>query len=213
MLIVDKVLCREIPAPPAEVPPLPIPTPQGSQTNRQRLEQEVAACGSACHQRMDPLGFAYEKYDGIGRVRLTDSGLPIDASGRLPSLYGASLPFTDAIDLAGILASLPAAHRCMGSKWLEYMLGRTLTAAEGPSVTGIHDLFEASNLSLPAVIAAAASSPAFLQPGGGPPCTPGLDQTCNDNPTVSSLRGTCSPAAKCVCRDSVALNSVTGRCQ
>jgi hypothetical protein len=182
-------------------------------TNRQRLEKDTGTCGSACHQRFDPLGFAFEKYDSIGRVRLTDSGFPIDASGRMPVVYGQELPFDDAIALTGILAESPTAHRCMGSKWLEYMLGRTLTPEDGPSVTGIHELFEANNLSLPTAIAAAASSPAFLQPGGGPPCTPGLEQTCNDSPTVSSLFGTCSPAGKCVCRDGASLNPVTGRCQ
>ena len=39
---------------------------------------------AACHARMDPIGFALENYDGVGRWRDEDAGAPIDASGRLP---------------------------------------------------------------------------------------------------------------------------------
>lgn len=215
VLIADRVLCADIAPPPPEVPdPGPVDEPPGALTNRQRLEKELTTSGcAACHQGFDPLGLAYETFDSVGRLRLMDSGLPIDTSGRLPPTYGDAPAFDDAIGLAGILAELPMAHRCMGSSWLEYMLGRTLREEEGPLVAGIYDRFQASNLSLPALIAAALSSPAFLQPSGGPPCTPGLSQTCNDSPSVSSLFGTCSPAGKCVCRDGASLNPTTGRCQ
>ena len=33
---------------------------------------------------MDPVGFALEKYDAVGRWRTTDEGVPVDASGALP---------------------------------------------------------------------------------------------------------------------------------
>ena len=42
-----------------------------------------AVC-AACHARMDPIGFALENYDGVGKWRDEDSGMRIDASGRLP---------------------------------------------------------------------------------------------------------------------------------
>ena len=52
---------------------------------RERVAQHRAnpACAS-CHNLMDPVGFALEKYDAIGRWRTVDGGTPVDASGVLP---------------------------------------------------------------------------------------------------------------------------------
>lgn len=42
-------------------------------------------------------------------------------------------------------------------------------------------------------------------------CTPGADQTCNDNPLWSSIHGSCTDAGACVCRDA-GTNPDSGRC-
>jgi hypothetical protein len=54
-------------------------------TIRQQTQQhrDNPAC-SGCHARMDPIGFALEKYDGIGRWGAKDGDYVIDASGVLP---------------------------------------------------------------------------------------------------------------------------------
>jgi hypothetical protein len=44
-------------------------------------------------------------------------------------------------------------------------------------------------------------------------CTPGADQTCNDDPTISSLRGTCLPDHTCSCVSGASLNPATGKCR
>jgi hypothetical protein len=44
-----------------------------------------------------------------------------------------------------------------------------------------------------------------------PVCTPGADQTCNDNPIVSSFHGHCTDAGTCQCNGTI-LNPNTGRC-
>ena len=46
--------------------------------------RENVLCAS-CHQRMDPIGFAFENYDAIGAWRDRDGGFAIDASGVLPA--------------------------------------------------------------------------------------------------------------------------------
>ena len=58
---------------------------------RQQIERhrKNAVCAS-CHARMDPLGFALENFDVIGRWRTRDDGGEIDASAKLPN--GTSLP-------------------------------------------------------------------------------------------------------------------------
>jgi len=43
-------------------------------------------------------------------------------------------------------------------------------------------------------------------------CEPGADQTCNDNPAISSLHGRCLPDRTCECAEGVQKNPDTGRC-
>ncbi|MFN7683199.1 MAG: DUF1592 domain-containing protein [Planctomyces sp.] len=85
--ILDELLGTPVPPPPPGVPPLDQSVAEsGSQTLRQRLElhRQKPECAT-CHDRMDPLGFGLENFDGIGRWRESDAGQSIDAAGRLPS--------------------------------------------------------------------------------------------------------------------------------
>ena len=74
------------PPPPPNIPPLE-EAREGAATKsvRERLTQHRsnAAC-AGCHSRIDPLGFALENYDAIGRWRDADAGKPIDNSGEMP---------------------------------------------------------------------------------------------------------------------------------
>ena len=85
--ILEEVLGSAVPAPPPNVPALEeSPTSTEGLTLRQRLDlhRQKAECAS-CHDRMDPLGFGLENYDGIGRWRVSDNGQPVDNAGKLPS--------------------------------------------------------------------------------------------------------------------------------
>ncbi|QDU75592.1 hypothetical protein Pan97_26260 [Bremerella volcania] len=85
--ILEEVLGSRVPPPPPNVPALEESHEEGKNlTLRERLEvhRQKAECAS-CHNRMDPLGFGLENFDGIGRWRENDNGQPIDAAGKLPS--------------------------------------------------------------------------------------------------------------------------------
>src|SRR5205814_32974 len=72
--IYTRLLCGTVPDPPANVPPAQPPTP--GLTTRQRFEaHDMAACTGTCHSTMDPIGFGFEHYDGIGQWRTTDQNL------------------------------------------------------------------------------------------------------------------------------------------
>ena len=43
-------------------------------------------------------------------------------------------------------------------------------------------------------------------------CTPGMDQSCNDNPEISSLHGTCNPDRTCICKQPFQKRPKTGEC-
>jgi hypothetical protein len=83
--ILENVLGVPPPAPPANVPPLDeVKTVRRNAPVRQRLaEHRKNPTCAGCHRLTDPVGFALENYDAVGRWRTLDGGEPIDASGTL----------------------------------------------------------------------------------------------------------------------------------
>jgi mono/diheme cytochrome c family protein len=80
--VVETLLGEKLPRPPPNVPQLPEQeTGNDGLSMRQVVEKHVSAAECAvCHQRIDPFGFALEKYDPIGRLREKDlGGLPLDS--------------------------------------------------------------------------------------------------------------------------------------
>lgn len=83
--ILENLLGTPPPAPPPNVPPLKENDGKAPpKALRDRMEQHRAnpVCAS-CHARMDPLGFAFENFDAIGKWRENEDGVPIDASSTL----------------------------------------------------------------------------------------------------------------------------------
>jgi hypothetical protein len=64
--IYTQMLCGTIPPPPANVPP-PAPASAGGTTRDRFVEHDTQPCATGCHSRMDPFGYAFENYDGIGQ--------------------------------------------------------------------------------------------------------------------------------------------------
>jgi len=112
------------PPPPAGVPELKPHSNDGKPlTMREQMEQHRAdpLCAS-CHERMDPIGFGLENFDGIGAWRTRERDIPIDATGQL----GSSQTFNGPQELAAILANHKQEQfvRCLVEKLLTYALGR-----------------------------------------------------------------------------------------
>jgi Protein of unknown function (DUF1592)/Protein of unknown function (DUF1588)/Protein of unknown function (DUF1585)/Protein of unknown function (DUF1587)/Protein of unknown function (DUF1595) len=102
---------------------------------RQRLERHRSnkTCAS-CHQIMDPIGFALENFDLLGRWRDKDGALPVDASGTLMD----GTPLNGPGDLRRFLLSQPDQFATSAAeKLLTYALGRRLEAADQPAVREI----------------------------------------------------------------------------
>ncbi len=124
--ILEHLLGTPPPEPPPGIEPLSSEPPEdlADKSLRERLELHRAdpTC-AGCHQRMDPLGFALENFDPIGRWRDDDDGHPIDASGQLPS--GQEL--TGPRELKEVLLEhRDLIIRNLTSKMLGYALGRGL---------------------------------------------------------------------------------------
>ena len=99
-----------------------------------QVHRDNAIC-AACHARMDPIGFALENYDAVGRWRTEDAGAPIDASGALPDGTGFEGP-------AGLSQLLLTKYRddfvrTSTEKLLTYALGRGVEHYDLPAIRAI----------------------------------------------------------------------------
>ena len=134
--LLDNILGAPPPPPPPNVPALEETDAAGAGASvREQMEQHRRSpvCAS-CHQRMDPLGFALENFDGIGQWRDTDGGEPIAASGLLPD----GTAFTGPADFrAALLERRGEFVRTVSEKLLTYALGRAVGAPDMPAVRGI----------------------------------------------------------------------------
>jgi mono/diheme cytochrome c family protein len=123
------------PPPPPNVPALEENVVAASLPVRERLAQHRrhAAC-AACHEIIDPVGFALEHYDAIGRWRALEAGQPIDDAGSLPD----GTPF---VGVAGLEAALVARGelfvQTLVEKLLTYALGRGVDEHDAPAVRQI----------------------------------------------------------------------------
>ena len=123
--VLDNLLGTPPPPPSPNVPALPERAESGEKlTMRQQVEQHRAdpVC-AACHQRMDPIGFALENFDAVGRWRDKDeSKQPIDAAATLPD--GTAVTGSDDLKKL-LLMRRDDFTRCLAEKLLTYALGRT----------------------------------------------------------------------------------------
>lgn len=123
------------PPPPANVPVLEGNTVSSMLPVRERLARHRAnaACAS-CHEQMDPVGFALENFDALGRWRETDADQSIDASGGLPD----GSEFTSAHGLEQALLSRPELFvRTLTQKLLTFGLGRGVEYYDAPAIRQI----------------------------------------------------------------------------
>ncbi len=126
---------------------------------RERMERHRRDPGCAgCHNQLDPLGFALENFDGVGRWRTKDGKWEIDDSGVLPSgekFSGAEglqkLMMKRKDDFAGVLAS----------KLLVFALGRGLEPADAPTVNRIRSRVVQNGYRFSEVMKGVAVSDAF----------------------------------------------------
>ena len=164
--VATKFFCSQIPAPPPEEPP--IPAAQPGVTGRAALEALIAQNGTACpicHQFMDPLGFAFEGFDAVGRARATDNGAPVDTS---MLTIAQSTPPNAVVDGADALVSLmakdPGVEACFARQWLAFALGETFDQVIDADVTPLYEAFRAASFNLQELIVAVLTSDAFLVP-------------------------------------------------
>jgi len=122
----ERLLCQSINPPPNDVI-TEFPDDEGLKTMRERLQvhQENPSC-AGCHSLTDPIGLSFENFDSIGRHRLTENDVTIDASGELDDQGN----FADGAELADLLVNDPNFTDCLVRNVYRASLGHLETDGE-----------------------------------------------------------------------------------
>ena len=146
--VLENLLGAPPPPPPPDIPALSENDEGGEPTTvRERMEQHRAnpTC-AACHAKMDPLGFALENFDAIGRWRSVDreADAPIDPSGTMPD----GTPFATPAEFRSALLTEPwrtAFVSTVTERLLTYAIGRGLEYYDAAAVREIMREAESSD--------------------------------------------------------------------
>jgi len=165
------VLCQPLAPPPSDLQ-INNPPPSVTESTRERFEQhsQSAICAS-CHRSIDGLGFMLERYDGVGRFRTEDNGIPIDESGlfaRVGDEIDATKTLSGPSELLDTLETNETAQRCLARRYFHFARG--FTAREGISecaIEGVEEEFLREGTDLRALLLSIATERSFVMRQGG----------------------------------------------
>ena len=159
--VLEKLLCENTPPPMPGIPPLAPPSPTLSTRERNAEHQRNPSC-AACHSRFEPLGYAFEHYDGLGRYRSMDGGKPVNARAEYTNEDGETFKFNNAVELSEMLARSPQVQRCAANQAFRFATGRTEDEADEPATKAVFGAFTKSSLDAKELLVAVASSSSFM---------------------------------------------------
>jgi hypothetical protein len=122
------------------------------------VQHRASPACSGCHARMDPIGFALENFDAVGRWRERDAGVNIDASGVFPD----GTKFEGVAGLKKALLQHPDEFvGTVAEKLLMYAMGRNVQYYDAPAVRAIVREAARNNYTLGSLVAAVVKSTPF----------------------------------------------------
>jgi hypothetical protein len=161
-MVREQLLCQQLPPPPSAAAATP-PAPQPGVSTRQRFEQHSADPDCrVCHKLMDPIGFAFENYDAIGRYRTEAEGFPVDATGQLTGT-DVNGDFDGVSALAARLATSKTVQSCVARQWFRYEMQRFEQASDNCSMRALLNEFTMSGFRFASLRTAIVKTPAFAQ--------------------------------------------------
>jgi hypothetical protein len=159
--VYEGLLCGTIPNPPVGLV-VTEPEADPNRTTRERFSahQDDPAC-SGCHARLDPIGFGFEHFDGVGLWRDIENDKPIDDSGNVPDTDIAG-PFNGVVELAQKLSTSGSARDCFAAEWVNFAYGRQATAADSCTTAALEQAFAGANGNVQQLLLALTQTDAFL---------------------------------------------------
>lgn len=157
------VMCQTLPDPPP-VPPVDPPGPNVSTRERFAAHEKEPACAS-CHILMDRIGFAFERYDSLGRIHETENGKPLTGRGEIVESDVEGF-VNGPVELAARLSGSEQVNECFVQRMMEFALGRAYGTGDNTAdnlavQSAKHAAKGDDSLSVKAVAAAIARSHSF----------------------------------------------------
>jgi hypothetical protein len=168
-LVRSRVLCQDVPPPPAGLDTKFAANPDFKTTREQYLKSHAAPDHQpcyGCHQLMDPIGVAFEHYDAFGNYRTTENGVNIDATG---TIYSAS-PTDGNVEIDGLsgpaglqtyLAQSEEVKTCLVRYWSYYAFGAAGWNQDACTYDAIRNEAAQQSYSLKSVLTAILHTPRF----------------------------------------------------
>jgi hypothetical protein len=163
VFIAERLLCKVLPPPDPKAEGVMIANTPGM-TNRERVEMTTGknTCGEMCHGTMfNPLGYAFENYDAIGKYRTMDQGKTVNAADSY-ALDGQLKTFTNGVELSHLLADAKETHACYVQNMMSYLHGREADPADKTVVDYYARVSRAGMVSLHDLELALVTSDGFL---------------------------------------------------
>jgi hypothetical protein len=172
-LVRERLLCQKPSPPPpglnAQLPPV---DPKLSNRERFTVHAKNEPCAS-CHRLMDPIGFAFEAFDGVGKY----AGAA-DTTGQIVDSPNTDATFDGPLELGQLLAASSDVERCFSLEWFRYATGMQENLDLSCFVDDVARGFSLSGASLPELFIALTQTAHFrLRRGNADGATslPGID--------------------------------------
>ncbi len=161
LFVRDRLLCTPLPPPPPSVVVVP-PDPDPSLTTRELFAAHTAdeAC-RGCHRLIDPIGFAFEHFDAVGRWRDVENGRPIRSDGAVTGTLDLDGQLDGAADLGRALADSEHAHRCVSLQFFRFAFGRGESEADACAIDGMYGAYVAGGYRFAGLVEQVTRSDAF----------------------------------------------------
>jgi hypothetical protein len=154
----ENLLCQIVPEPPNGLDLTPPKVDPKKPTKERYEDHRLQGLCSRCHRMMDPLGFAFQHYDGVGRWQTRDGEHPVDAVGEIEFAGPLDGEVKGALALGDRLTGSAEVQRCVARQWIRFALGRMDHPGEACLVDQIQARFASANLDLHELLVAIAGS-------------------------------------------------------
>jgi hypothetical protein len=164
-MVRSRMLCQDISPPPPGLNTTFMPSSTVETTRDHFINEHEQGQCAGCHKLMDWIGFAFENYDGWGRYRTTDNGLPTDDTaiiytdpeGNDDNVTGLS----GSGSLPAFLAASDDVTHCMERYWTYYVYGSSSWTQDGCTYDSVYSESQTNGFSLKSTLMAIIHAPNF----------------------------------------------------
>ncbi|MBT6492278.1 MAG: DUF1588 domain-containing protein [Deltaproteobacteria bacterium] len=177
ILVREKLFCQTLPPPPANLDTSPPQMDLSKSTRERYLEHSQNPACSGCHNLIDPIGFTFEHFDGIGRFREVDGIHGIDASGEITGTQHTNTTVNGARELSTQLSNSQDVQACFTEQWLRYTYGLHQEPLLETTLENLETNFVSNGADIQSGLLAMVNTPHFRTRNADPEAT---DTTAQD---------------------------------